>query len=148
MKTAICILSLVFLQLGAFAGVKTDILETNRVILKAGDWKPTVEEMQKTLSAVQSFMETHQLSGWEKGEMKKILKNTKNYRVQFLGVLCEGRKLIRCHFLPIARKGEEDECQDWQQREISMKDGGYWFWHIDYDPSTEKCMNFMSNGEA
>lgn len=28
------------------------------------------------------------------------------------------------------------------------KDGGFWYWHIEYDIQKGECLNFYSNGEA
>jgi len=81
---------------------------------------------------------------YQKREIGKILENTKNYRVQFIGVLHEGKKVIRCNFFPSPRNGEKDEFPRWKQQRVEVKDGGFWFWQIDYDPDTGKCMNFIS----
>jgi len=31
---------------------------------------------------------------------------------------------------------------------IRVLDGGFWFWQIEYEPCTAKCLNFASNGYA
>jgi len=36
----------------------------------------------------------------------------------------------------------------WQKEKVKVDDGGFWFWQIYYDPSTDKCSDFHSNGYA
>jgi hypothetical protein len=124
MKTALCILTLAILQVGAFAGVDTDIPQTNQVVLKSGAWIPTSEETQKALLAVQSFMEKSPPTTpfAEKDAVKRILENTKRYRVQFTGKLREGKKLIWCNFFPAPDSGK-DHFENWRRAPV-MVDGG------------------------
>lgn len=133
----------------AVAGLATDIAQTNQVILSAGSWKPSLEETQKALAAIQVFLDKpSSTNDWTKSEIKKIREHTKKYRVQFMGVVREGRRVIWCNFFPAPRKDEKDHFQEWKQQEIMVDDGGFWFWQIDYDPSTGKCSKFTSNGYA
>jgi hypothetical protein len=140
---------LLALQVSALGGIETDIPQANRVILTTGAWTPSPEETQKALIAIQSFLE-RPTSGdqWSKGEIKKILANTKRYRVQFVGFTQQNRRVIWCNFFPAPRTGEEDEFENWKHSKIVVYDGGYWFWQIDFDPGTGKCLHFMSNGYA
>jgi hypothetical protein len=148
----ILILSLITLlaaQTLAIAGVDTEISQTNRVILTVGKWTPSEKESQKALTAVQAYLEkpTASTNTWVPGEIKKILAHAKDYRVQFSGVLLDGKKWIRCNFFP-AQETAEDPFGYRKQQEVNVLDGGFWFWHIYYDPSTGKCTKFMPNGYA
>ncbi|PWU18394.1 MAG: hypothetical protein C5B50_09405 [Verrucomicrobia bacterium] len=146
MKTAILSLcAFTVLQACAHAGIETDMPSTNRVILKSGDWKPSETETQKALAAVGTFLVEPNLK--HQNEIAKILGNLKNYRVQFVGVTRGGRKFIWCNFFP-ARGNGEDDFPYWKRQKVEVMDGGFWFWHIDFDPNTGKCMNFASNGYA
>jgi len=109
MKTILTfILALTLLQTFAYAGIEADISKENRVILTLGAWTPSAEETQKALVAIQVFLEKPaSTNDWANGEIKKILANTKKYRVQFVGVIRDGKKVIWCNFFPVPQKGEE-----------------------------------------
>ena len=148
MKTVILFLgAFAFQQAIGFAGIETAIPETNRVILELGDWVPTQDETRKALIAIGDSLNGPELRIFEGQEKRKILRNIKNYRVQFVGTKRQGRKIIWCNFFP-ADRGEKDQFENWRREKIEVDDGGFWFWHIDYDPSTGKCENFESNGYA
>lgn len=136
-------------QASALGGIETDIPPANRVILTSGAWTPTVAETQDALIAIQSFLERPiSEDQWRKDDKKRILENTKRYRVQFVGVIRQKRKLIWCNFFPAPRTGEKDEFEDWKHTEVMVEDGGSMFWRIDYDPGTGKCRHFLANGVA
>ncbi len=131
------------------AGIDTDIAEANSVILPSGRWTPSVDEARKALSAIQSFLETTiSTNDRNKSEIKKILDHSKEYRVQFIGVIHDEKRLILCNFFPARRNKEKDGFEYWKRQEVSVDDGGFWYWQIEYDTSTGKCVNFASNGEA
>lgn len=142
--------ALLLIQGSALAGIDSDIPQTNRVILAEGKWMPSEQDTQKGLAAVQAFLEKPvSTNPYELGEIGKILAHSKDYRVQFTGVLVDGKKVIRCNFFP--REGKidhEEDFKNWKQHEVEVFDGGFWFWHIYYDPSTGKCINFRPNGYA
>jgi len=73
--------------------------------------------------------------------------NSRNYRVQFVGIIRDGRKVIWCNFFPVAGKGK-DEFQNWRKERIVVDDGGFFYWQIEYDPEADKCSRFYSNGYA
>ena len=148
MKTILVILASVVLQVCAHAGIETDIPQTNRVVLKSGAWRPTPEQTQKSLLSIESFLnQPDTTNSWKKAEIKKILANTKRYRVQFVGVVHAGRKVIWCNFFPAPYNGE-GAFKYWKKEKVEVEDGGFRFWQIYYDPSTDKCSEFASNGYA
>jgi hypothetical protein len=142
MKATLALLfGFLVLERFAFAGVDTDIAETNRAILSSGRWKPSAEETQKALVAIQSFLQMpNTTNDWTKSEITQVREHAKEYRVQFVGDDREARKVISCHFLLAPRTGDLDLCPDWRRSLCDVDDGGCSFWHIDYDPSTAKCM--------
>ena len=145
----VSLFAMLILESRAVANLDTDIAQTNQVILSSGRWKPSFEETQKALAAIQEFLDRPSSTNeWTKSEIKRIQEHAKEYRVQFLGVVRGGRKVIWCNFFPASRKDEKDYFQDWKQREISVDDGGFWFWQIEYDPRTGKSSRFTSNGYA
>ena len=148
-STMKCIVILLFalaiLESRAVAGLDTDIPQTNRVVLSSGRWKPSAEETQKALAAIQTFLESPSTTNeWTKREIKKILEHTKEYRVQFVGVVRDGKRLIWCNFFRAA----DALGANWKREEVRVEDGGFWFWQIEYDPTAGKCLNFGSNGYA
>lgn len=139
-------LSLLLFENRALAGLENDIATTNQVILSSGTWRPSKVEAQKALAAIQKFLENPESTNESTlGEIKNIAAHTKAYRVQFKGVTRNGVHLIWCNFFP----AEDDSFGDrWRSEEVGVSDGGYWFWHIEYDPKTGKCSGFSSNGYA
>jgi hypothetical protein len=127
--TIFSLLALLLVQTRAVAGLETDIPQTNRVILAAAKWQPAKEQTQKALTAIQSFLE-HPTSTntWVLGEIKKILAHTKDYRVQFTGVIEAGRKVIRCNFFPAPAAAPKGAFDYWKREEVDVMDGGFGFW--------------------
>jgi hypothetical protein len=149
MKIFFAMIALVSMQICARAGVEVEIPSTNQVVLKSGAWTPSPEQPQKALVSIQSFFNhPDTTNGWKNTEMNRIRANMKNYRVQFVGVVRHGKKVIWCNFFPAVNSGGKDEFQDWRRNEVSVDDGGFWFWQIYYDPNTDKCSEFASNGYA
>jgi hypothetical protein len=141
----ILLLALLILESRAVAGLDSDIPQTNRVVLSSGRWKPSAEEAQKALAAIQKFLEKpSSTNDWTKREIEKIQEHAKEYRVQFVGIVRDGKRLIWCNFFPAAGAFGAD----WKREEVRVMDGGFWFWQIEYDPNTGKCLNFSSNGYA
>jgi hypothetical protein len=125
------------------ARIDTNIPPENQVNLK-GDWRPTAEQTEAALKAVQKFLEQPKgIDDREQGEIRKILANSSKYSVQFTGVSRFGIKTIRCNFF---RRGGADP--DWKTQKVEVKDDGFWYWHIEYDIQKGQCLNFSSNGYA
>ena len=139
------------LQASALGSVETDIPQANRVILTTGAWTPSVEETQKALIAIQAFLEWPTSGGNQRSkyEIKMILENARSYRVQLVGQIRQKRRVILCNFFRAPLTGEKDEYADWKHNPVSLCcDGGHWYWKIDYDPGTGKCLNFLPNAYA
>jgi len=148
MKTFFAILASFAFHLFALAGMETDIPPTNRVILKSESWTPTADQAQKALASIQSFLAKPATTNeYRLREIKKILANSRNYRVQFIGIIRDGRKIIWCNFFPAAGEGK-DEFRDWRKERVVVDDGGFYYWQIEYDPATDKCSRFYPNGYA
>ena len=142
-----CLLVLFLVQTIALAGLDTEIQQTNRVILPHGDWKPDEKDTQNPLTAVQAFLEkpTHTRPP-EADTIQQILRDAKHYRVQFRGTLLQKRRVIFCNFFHAPHPIQKDPFPGWRQEQVDFDDGGACFWHIYYDPSTDKCLGFESNG--
>ena len=141
---ATLLLCFLALQGTACAGIDTAINEANRVILSSRVWNPSVEQTRNAITAIQLFLEKpNATNDWSQAQIKEISHHTKEYRVQFRGVIHDGRKLVHCNFFPTSIKFPY-----WKQEEVSVSDGGYWFWQIDYDPKTHECVNLVVNGDG
>jgi hypothetical protein len=148
MKKLLLLFAFAAMQSLCLAGLDTDIATTNRVILTSGDWSPSQDDIPKALVAIQSFLDnTSGLDHPSKADVKMILGHTKNYRVQFLGVMHDGKKAIWCNFFP-APRNDKDRFPYWKEKKVRVEDGGAWYWRIYYDPSTQKCSGFDANGVA
>jgi hypothetical protein len=124
------------------AGLDSDIAQTNRVVLGSGRWTPLPEDTHKALVAIQAFLANPASTNkWTKREIWRILQHTKEYRVQFVGVVRDGKRLIWCNFFP-----SRGDYGNWKKDKVDGMDGGFWYWQIEYDPSTDKCLDFISNG--
>ena len=77
--------------------------------------------------------------------INKILKNLKNYNVQFIGYIKNGKRYIHCSFFPSL---DIDDNKNWKKETVFVLDGGFWYWSIDYCVDDKKCYSFGSNGYA
>ncbi len=145
MKTMIVLL--LFMPLYVFAG-SINIAPENMVILQTdyphkSTWTPTEEQVQKALIKVYEFIDNPSgVSDWQKKEIVEIKKNLLSYKVQCVGIAIEGERRIWCNFF--SGKGFDY----WKEKVVIVKDGGFWFWQIEYVEKTGKCINFISNGYA
>jgi hypothetical protein len=98
MKAILGLFTFVILQSVSFAGLETDIPSTNRVILASGNWIPASVDVHKCLIAIQSFLEHPEaLDEYSRDDVKRILAHSREYRVQFVGVIRDGKKVIWCN---------------------------------------------------
>jgi hypothetical protein len=147
MKTMIALI--LFMPLYAFAGI-TNIAPENMVILQSdyphrSTWIPTKDQVQNALAKVYEFLDNPSgVSNWQKKEIAEIKKNLSSYKVQFVGIEIEGEKRIWCNFF----SGKGFSFDDWKDNVVIVKDGGFWFWQIEYVEKIGECINFISNGYA
>ena len=120
----------------------------NTVILKAehtykSTWTPTEEQAQRALEKAVYFLDhPTDVNERQMRELAKIKKNLSLYKVQFVGFEINGKKRIWCNFF-----GGRD-FDGWEKKIVLVKDGGFWFWQIEYDLINDICVNFRSNGYA
>ena len=133
-------------------GEKPFLSKENQTILRVEqeDWDITENDTQKAMTAIVDFL-LHP-EDYEnpiiadtidfKIEVKKILDNFENYKVQFWPRIENGMKIIYCNFFHFSN------CPEWKTRPVIVSDGGYYFWKIQYNVDTNKCFNFLVNGEV
>jgi len=155
MKKIIYLLIIVILSLQNVFATEAFIPDKNQVILTKESkyfshkvaWVPTKEETSKALSAIAIFLqnpEEHKnYSKVAQNKISLIHKLFLNYRVQFVGIDVDGKRIIHCNFFP-----NSESFSYWKESYVFVFDGGYSFWRIDYDINNGRCFNFEYNGDA
>lgn len=143
---------------------KLVILKENQVILNKTSeflpykklWIPTEKDTEKALDVIVNFLKKPENYNWSeivddhrdknyiRESINRIYNNLSKYRVQFLGVIVDDKKIIYCNFFP----NREGDFTYWKEDLVVVMDGGFWFWQVEYDVKTEKCVNLQINGEA
>ncbi len=129
---------------------KENIINENWAILDS-EWQPNEEQVKIAMEEIKKFLrniENNSDNGYFIVSAEKILNEFPQYRVQFQGNIKNGKKVIYCNFFHIQESGNEYYDSRWQENLIEVFDGGYWYWQIEYDIETGKCINFSVNGEA
>lgn len=147
------ILISLMLVVNMFNGVLADniISQENQIILKNKsekygpkiEWVPSQAQTAKALAAIYSFIKNNPYADKFNPEWKITIERMPYYRVQFLGIMVEGRKIIHCNFYP-KNKGVNYFRNDY----VFVYDGGTSFWRIDYDIEKDICLNFEVNGNG
>ena len=126
-------------------------------------WIPSLVGLHPIDSLVRSYLKCSQVDptnafpyltdAWKGSERVRALENARNeiglvikhydeYQRQYVGIVTQGHKRIMCNFfLP-----QPSFLPDPLSRYISVNDGGYGFWHLEYDMKTHACMNLQING--
>ena len=106
-------------------------------------WIPNARQTDKALDAVFLYLQNSKDSN---AEVLNILKNRDKFRVQFVGIIRNNNnKIIFCNFFPI---DNNDKNESWEKYYQLTKDGGFWFWNIEYDLKENKCANIVINKEV
>ena len=126
---------------------ETIIPPENIVILntKESTWTPTAEQVDAALKKVFEFIDNpSNVNDWQKSEIQKIKNKLTSYNVQFVGKEDNGNKIIWCNFFI----NYEERFDYWKKGVVFVLDGGNNFWQIMYDPKSDSCYKFYSNGYA
>jgi hypothetical protein len=83
------------------------------------------------------------LKNFEEQSRPYILKNYKNYTVQFIGLIIKGEKRIQCHYLLNA-----DSKMESSSYFLGPIDGGASAWNILFDVASGTCSNYEDMGSA
>ncbi len=142
------VMALVILAATARGQPTLEIAPNDRIILRSGSWTPTPREADAAYKCVQVFFRgSAQRDRLFATQALEILRHRREYRVQFYGMHRNGRKIIYCNFFPTKSPGcEADPYRDVTTELLEVSDGGSSYWHIDYDPSSKRCSNFIPNG--
>ncbi len=128
-----------------------------------GYWTPTAKEIEAADQAIYAFIHKATSNGAiafpdvvknpekfvpdavAKGtyEISRIDKNIKSYRVQFVGLIWNGKKQLFANYFVWS---------DWLKKIdpakilIVVNDGGYHYWQIQYNGESASCENLQING--
>ena len=154
LKTA-CTASILAAALTACLHVSTEsIPKEHRTILPAGNlpiaqWTPGVELTDKAEHAVFLYLRQESQfkseNQWNNKAIPEILKQYSTYYVQFMGTVVDGRHRVLCNYFLI---DSDRFAANWQREFVSVLDGGWAYWQIEYDVETGQCVNLRINGEA
>ena len=99
-----------------------------------GGWKPSRAMIKHAQPVILRYIEDTN---------KEIFEKLDQYRCQYFGTIVDGKKRIHCNCFFLT----EDK-ENWRTTPIVVDDGGNWYFQLEYDVETEKCINFAVNGES
>jgi hypothetical protein len=99
-----------------------------------GGWKPSKAVIKRAQPAILEYI---------KDSDQEIYENLDQYRCQYFGIIVDGKKRIYCNFFWFT-----DRRRDWRKKPVVVLDGGNWYFQLEYDVETGRCLNFMVNGES
>ena len=97
-------------------------------------WAPSESDIAKAIPKIKTFLAT---------QAPSIASRITKYRCQYFGIIVDGKKRVYCNFFH--RDGNES---DWKTDGVLVYDGGDWYFQIEYEIETKRCLNFQVNGEA
>ena len=110
-------------------------------------WTPTEEQTVKALVSIEQLLNgpdaLKKFGERQAKEVAEIREHFAGYRVQFCGVIEDGRRRIHCNFF----RADEDTPY-WKNNYVLVFDGGAWYWNISYDSETGEFFSFWINGYA
>ncbi len=92
--------------------------------------------------------EDAQRRAYVSGEIGKILEHLSEYRRQYLGIRLSQEQRIWVNFFPGEPSARPDPFVYWENRLVTVLDGGFQYWSIQFDPETMTFVEFYSHGYA
>jgi hypothetical protein len=114
--------------------------EFEGVILRDGDWVPTVEEVLALEEQLNTYLLQHQEAF--DGSKKPIEERLPTYKRQYWGFLEDEKKVIFANFFCDAFN------YDWMHQRVVVMDGGDCYFQIRYDVETGTLFDLTVNGSA
>lgn len=118
--------------------ISTD--EFEGVILRQGDWLPTVEDVLALEKQLVTYLPQRQREF--DSLQAPIVERLPTYTRQYWGVLENGRRVIAANFVCDAERF------DWTEREVAVLDGGDCYFRLQYDVGAGTFSNLLVNGSA
>ena len=97
-------------------------------------WTPSESDIASAFPKIRGFL---------KSEAPSIASRLSQYRCQYFGIIVEGKKRIYCNFFH-----RDGGIVNWKSEPLFVLDGGDWYFQLEYDLESEKCLNLRINGEA
>ena len=118
-------------------------------ITAASYWTPDSGVIARLESQLRAGLEQERASlPGVAAEVGKVLDHLNEYRLQYIGIVtAEGTRLVLVNGAPREQCDAPDSSEHWQQVQ-SVEDGGFWYWRIQYDVTSERFLEFDSNGYA
>ena len=117
-------------------------------------WTPTqeqVKELEIRLRAFLAEVPREPMGETKKGTLaqaQRILEHLGEYRRQYIGVVRNGSKRILVNCFPLSRPGEEDPFPSWRHQLVTVADGGFWFWSVEYEVKSKRFVELESDRQA
>ena len=96
---------------------------------KSKRWSPEYSDLKKVNKAILSFLSNDEnnekLSPFQKKEILKIIKQTKNYRVQYVGLVVAGEKRIWANLLMPFPHTPSHPCPCMQPSSAAVRNSGW-----------------------
>ncbi len=100
----------------------------------ARGWKPSKAVIKRAQPVILEYI---------KDSDQEIFENLDHYRCQYFGIIVDGKKRIYCNFFWFT-----EDRRNWRTKPVVVLDGGNWYFQLEYDVETAKCLNFAVNGES
>jgi len=97
-------------------------------------WTPSKSDVAGAFPKIQVFLES---------EAPSIAARLAQYRCQYFGIIVEGKKRIYCNFFR-----RDGGIANWKSEPLFVLDGGEWYFQLEYDLESEKCLDLRINGVA
>lgn len=108
----------------------------------SGYWRCDEVEIAEAVAGSRMFLSQLKVevtSEYRRREIEKILAHWDDYTCQVVCHTKNGRRMIHLNFVP----REEAKAEY-----VSVMDGGFWYWRIEYDYEDRRYVDFRSNGYA
>jgi len=126
-------------------------------IVSAGFWIPSKKQTAEALRAINKYLTelskaeysdmprttTQNSTAPTKKQISDIRKGLWKYRVQYMGIYFDNRKVIYCNFFMYDPK----KYAKWKTEYVDVSVGGVSFWQIDYEEKTRQCTDLTINNE-
>jgi len=97
-------------------------------------WTPSELDVAGAFPKIQAFL---------KSEAPSIAARLTQYRCQYFGIVVGGKKRIYCNFFR-----RDGGIANWKSEPLFVLDGGEWYFQLEYDLESEKCLDLRINGVA
>ena len=133
---------------------KAFILNTSKHFTRYEFWKVKKSQVEDALKKIVELIDHPELHEevpvgsiprtYSYRNIKAIKENWGSFKVQFLGIIKDGKKFIFCNFF-----WDEKENNTGYSQELKMvDDGGNHYWQVEYDSEKRECIQFFCNGTA